>query len=63
MILLCARHIANTNIKFFKSIIKIEMNIVVMNLTCASFPVCHCPCSRAEGRFLVPYSFSVIFLP
>ena len=38
------------------------MNIVVMNLTCASFPVCHCPCSRAEGRFLVLYRFFSHFL-
>ena len=38
------------------------MNIVVMNLTCASFPVCHCPCSRAEGRFLVSYRFFSHFL-
>ena len=38
------------------------MNIVVMNLTCASFPVCHCSCSRAEGRFLVPYRFFSHFL-
>ena len=46
-------------IKIFKSIMKIGMDIVVMNLTCASLSVCHFPCSRAEGRFPVPYRFFI----
>ena len=62
MILLCARPIANAKIKFFKSIMEIGMDIIVMNLTCASLSVCHFSSSHAEGRFPVPYRFFSHFL-
>ena len=63
MILLCAILIANAKIKIFKSIIEIGMDIVVMNLTCASFSVCPFPFSCAEGRFsMVIQSLSSYFL-
>ena len=38
------------------------MDIVVMNLTCASLSVCHFSSSHAEGRFPVPYRFFSHFL-
>ena len=63
---MCTRLIANAKIKIFKSInviLKMGMDIVRMNLECPLLLVCHFPCSRAEGRFLVPTGSSVIFLP
>ena len=62
MILLCARPIANATIKIFKSIMEIGMDIVVMNLTCATLSVCHFSSSHAEGRFPVPFRFLSHFL-
>ena len=38
------------------------MDTVLMNLECAFLSVCHFPCSRAEGCFLVPYRFFSHFL-
>ena len=64
-ILFCTRLIGNAKIIFLKStnvILKIGMDIVLMNLECAFLSVCHFPCLRAGGHFPVPYKFFSHFL-
>ena len=62
---MCTRLMANAKTNIIKSInviLKIGIDIVLINLECTLRSFCHFPCMRAQVRFPIPYRFFSHFL-